>query len=135
MNIKRFFAVFFISTALLFCCLFVAAYIYVSGLQVGEVIDIAELDTHVEQNERKNVLVIGTDKSGVLADVIMIFSFSDEKDPVNMVSIQRDTDVMVDGRSWKINSTYQLGLERFVGIIKDVAGVQIHDYIVVNFKA
>jgi len=134
-NIRKFFAVFFITTALLFMCVLGAGYAYVSSLQIGEGGEIAELDTHVEKHERKNVLVVGSDKSGVLADVIMIFSFSDEKDPVNVVSIQRDTEVMVDGLSWKINSTYQLGLERFVGIIKDITDIPIHDYIVVNFKA
>ena len=118
MNIRKFFSVFFISTTLLFLCVFAAAYVYVSGLQIGGGGEITELDTHVEKHERKNVLVVGSDKSGVLADVIMIFSFSDENDPVNMVSIQRDTEVTVDGYSWKINSTYQLGLERFVSIVK-----------------
>lgn len=135
MNIRKFFSVFFISTTLLFLCVFAAAYVYVSGLQIGGGGEIAELDVHVEKHERKNVLVVGSDKSGVLADVIMIFSFSDENDPVNVVSIQRDTEVTVDGYSWKINSTYQLGLERFVSIVKDVTEIPIHDYIVVNFKA
>lgn len=135
MNVRKFFKVFFITTTLLFLALFMAGYTYISNLNIGNVEEIAGLESHVEKHERKNVLVVGADKSEVLADVIMIFSFSDEDDPVNVVSIQRDTEVVVDGHSWKINSTYQLGPERFLSIIKDVTEIPIHDYIVVNFKA
>lgn len=135
MNIKRFFAVFFLSTFLLFGCVIFAGYTYVTGLQIGEVVEVEELDERVEKTERQNILVVGSDKSGVLADVMMIFSFSDEKDPINVVSVQRDTMVNVNGSSRKINSTYQLGLERFISIVKDTTTIPIHDYIVVNFKA
>lgn len=135
MNVKKFFAVFAVSTLVLLCTVIFAGYTYVSHLKIGDGGDIAELDTEVKSHDRKNVLVIGTDKSGLLADVIMIFSFSDEGDPVNVVSVQRDTEVIVGGRTWKINSVIQKGKEAFVQMVKDTTGIPIHDYVIVNFKA
>ncbi len=135
MNIKKFFKVFAIVTVLLLLIEVFAAYIYVSKLNIGSGGHIDELDEEVKSHERKNVLVAGTDKSGLLADVLMIFSFSDEGDPVNVVSIQRDTEVQVGGATWKINSVLQKGKEALVQMVKDVTGIPIHDYIIVNFDA
>ena len=135
MNVKRFFTVFFISTAILLWGVIFLGYIYVTGIQIGSGGEIAELDTEVKDIERKNVLLIGADKSGMLADVMMIFSFSDDKDPVNVVSIQRDTEVTIKGATWKINSVLQLGKEKLVQTVKDITDIPIHDYVIVNFKA
>ena len=92
MNVKKFFAVFAVSTLVLLCTVIFAGYTYV-------------------------------------------FSFSDEGDPVNVVSVQRDTEVIVGGRTWKINSVIQKGKETFVQMVKDTTGIPIHDYVIVNFKA
>lgn len=135
MNVKTFFKVFLITTLILVCIAVFAGYTYITKMNVGTGGDIEELDAAVASHERKNILVVGTDKSGLLADVLMIFSFSDDGEPVNLVSIQRDTEVLVNGRTWKINSVLQKGKESLVQMVKDITGIPIHDYIIVNFKA
>lgn len=117
------------------CVMLYAGYHFISGMNIGSGGEIAELTQEVKKNERKNVLLVGTDKSGVLADVIMIFSFSDEGNPVNVMSIQRDTEVYVGNSTWKINSVLQKGKEELVQTVKNITNIPIHDYAVVNFKA
>lgn len=135
MNVKKFLQVYFISTFVLMCVMLYTAYVYISGMNIGDGGEIAELTQEVKKNERKNVLLVGTDKSGVLADVIMIFSFSDEGNPVNVMSIQRDTEVYVGNSIWKINSVLQKGKEELVQTVKNITNIPIHDYAVVNFRA
>ena len=117
------------------CVMLFAGYCWISGMNIGSGGEIAELTQEVKKNERKNILLVGTDKSGVLADVIMIFSFSDEGNPVNVMSIQRDTEVYVGNSRWKINSVLQRGKEELVQTVKSITNIPIHDYAIVNFKA
>lgn len=135
MNVKKFLQVYFISTFVLMCIMLFVGYHWISGMNIGSGGEIAELTQEIKKNERKNVLLVGTDKSGVLADVIMIFSFSDEGNPLNVMSIQRDTEVYVGNYTWKINSVLQKGKEELVQTVKDITKIPIHDYAVVNFKA
>ncbi len=104
------------------------------GEEVSEEI-IEVLDVVEDEHSRQNILVIGVDKSGMLADVMMIFSFSDSGDPVNLMSVQRDTVVRVNGSAQKLNSVLRYGEEDLIQSIKEVTGIPIHDYVRVNFKA
>lgn len=135
MNIKKYFTVFFLTTSFLMIAMMVGSYLYVAQISIGSGGHIEQLNSEVKSYERKNILLIGTDKSGLLADVIMIFSFSDSGDPLNVMSVQRDTEVTVNGSVWKINSVLQKGKEVFVQEIKDITGMPIHDYAIVNFTA
>ncbi|MBR3941798.1 MAG: LCP family protein [Clostridia bacterium] len=84
---------------------------------------------------RQNVLIVGVDRSGRLADVIMIASFPEEEGPIHLMSVQRDTLVNIDGRTVKINSIMGYGDEKTVQKVQEVTGVPIHDYAKVNFEA
>jgi len=80
--------------------------------------------------------VLGTDKSGLRSDVIMIFSFSQKEKTINSVSIPRDTRVKLYGRYQKINAALAIGEEEeTISAVRDVTGIPIHEYVKVNFKA
>ena len=141
MNIKKFLKTFLITTAilLLIVCLIIfglsAANIFSSNIGGGE--DIEELD-EVLPDGRRNVVVFGTDKSGMRSDVIMIFSVSATDGEINLLSVPRDTKVRPQNYgTHKITETLSLGEDAgvIVSLVKEVTGVPIHDYVIVNFAA
>lgn len=142
MNVRKFFITFGITVLVACLALFIVTYcFYIPELKeqnVGEEVTeevIEVLDVVEDEHSRQNMLVIGVDKSGMLADVMMIFSFSNSGDPINLMSVQRDTVVRVKGSAQKLNSVLQYGEEDLISAIKDVTGIPVHDYVRVNFKA
>lgn len=100
----------------------------------NKTVDIKSLSDY--EGGRKNVLVVGTDQSGLRADVIMIASFPDGKGSVNVASVPRDTRMKLTSGSQKINTALAIGGdEMLVEKVKNVTGIEIHDFVKVNFKA
>ncbi len=135
MNVKKFFTVFSISTIILIVLCSLAGFLYIFNTNLGAGEEVAELDKALP-NQVKNVVIMGTDKSGLHADVIMVFSLSTKKGTINCSSILRDTKVNYRGSNIKITEAMAYGGESAViQAIKDITGLQIHDYVVFNFKA
>lgn len=135
MNIKRFITAFSLSTIILLTLFLVVGFIYVYNSNLGFGEEIAELDKAVP-NQVKNVVVMGTDKSGLHSDVIMIFSVSTKNQTISCTSIPRDTRVNVKGSYIKITEAMAYGGESTViQELKEITGLQIHDYVTFNFKA
>lgn len=136
LNKKMFVKVFLITTILLLVIFGCALGYTVATRNVGGGEDIEELDRAVP-NQRKNIIVFGTDKSGLRSDVIMIFSISQKHENINVMSIPRDTKVRIDGYGTnKINTALALGRENLaVATVKSLTGIAIHDYVTVNFDA
>jgi LCP family protein required for cell wall assembly len=136
LNIKKFFLVFCTTTIalLLIVSAIIFGVLYNSNIGGGK--DIDELDKVLPEGKR-NILLIGTDKSGMLADVLMIFSLDAKNEEINVISVPRDTKVKIPKYgTYKITESLSLGGENTtVGLVKDVSGIAIHDYIIVNFKA
>ncbi len=90
----------------------------------------------VSGSEPRNVIILGTDKSGLRSDVIMIMSVYPEKNAVSLMSVPRDTKVQIERSTRKINSALQIGGDELaVQTVKDLLSIPIHDYVVVNFDA
>lgn len=135
MNVKKFFAVFSISTIILLILCITAGFIFVYNSNIGSGEEYVELDRALP-NQVKNVLVIGTDKSGLHSDVIMVFSLSTKTNSISCASILRDARVNYKGNNMKITEAMAYGRESAViQAIKDITGLQIHDYVVFNFTA
>ncbi len=100
------------------------------------------LDVEISK-ERCNILILGTDKSGALTDVMMLAQIDPINDRVTVMSIPRDTRVKYGGRWMKINQVHSIGLRKGVsdGIeasilaVKDLTDVPIHHFVKVNFNA
>ena len=89
-----------------------------------------------ERGSRKNILILGTDKSGLRSDVMMVFSFSQKEKSINSVSIPRDTRVKLYGNYQKINAALSIGEEDLaIQAVKEITGIPIHEFIKVNFQA
>lgn len=135
LNVKKFFSIFFISTIILLLICLTVGFIYVYNTNIGSGEDLAELDKALP-NQVKNIAIIGTDKSGLHSDTIMIFSLSTKKGTISCTSILRDTKVKYKGSTVKITEAMAYGKESAViQAIKDITGLQIHDYVTFNFKA
>ncbi len=136
MNKKLFIKVFLITTLLLAIIVGCALGYTVANRNVGGGEDIEELDRAIP-NQRKNIIVFGTDKSGLRSDVIMLFSISQKHENINILSIPRDTKVKISGYGTnKINTALALGKEPLaVQTVKNLTGIAIHDYVTVNFSA
>lgn len=97
-------------------------------------VDSESLDAY--EGGRKNILVMGTDESGLRADVLLIASFPDGKGPVNVTSVPRDTRVQTTNGGQKINAALSIGgADYSVEKVREATGIKIHDYIKVNFNA
>ena len=136
MNKKLYFRTLLISTAAMLAVAFAVIVFWATNfVNIGGGTDIKELDK-VQPNSRQNIVVFGTDKSGLRSDTIMIFSISEKENNINVVSIPRDLKVKIKGGFQKINTAMALGQENLaVQTVKEVTGIPIHDYVTVNFDA
>lgn len=135
MNIKKFFKTFITFTVLLSLVIVVAAFGKFYYSNIGSADKIEALDKY-EKGARKNILVLGTDESGLRSDVIMIFSFSEKENTINSVSVPRDTRVKLYGNYQKVNVALTLGGEELaIETVKEITGIPIHEFAKVNFQA
>ena len=99
------------------------------------------LDEVEISKEKCNILVLGTDKSGELTDVIMLAQINPEKRTACVMSIPRDTRVKFNGRWMKINAVHAEGFKQNKGsenaiiAVKELTGIPINHFIKVNFNA
>ncbi len=77
----------------------------IDSLEIGTVTQYDSLDAVDENVGMVNVLVIGVDVDGVRSDTIMLVSLDDYSDRVSILSIPRDTRVVINGTYQKINAT------------------------------
>ncbi len=85
----------------------------------------------------RNILVVGTDKDGVRADVIMLVNVNSKDKTLNLISIPRDTKIKLpNGRTSKINSCLGKddGEELLVNSVRQLTGQPINDFCKVNFE-
>ncbi len=96
--------------------------------------------TEVEKvvDGRVNMLLLATDKGGLLTDTIMLASVDTKRSVLNVMSIPRDTRVTI-GRSQnnKINAVYASAKEgqrvdAVLAKVKELTGLPINYYAVVN---
>ena len=105
-------------------------------IEKGEDLEIAIDDTSEkevelkQEPENKNILIVGSDKSGELADVIMLAKINVEEKDVKIISIPRDTRIKVNGEFMKINSTLGIGnINGTKQAVEYVLKTKIDDYI------
>jgi len=103
---------------------------------------LSELEQLVEESDRFNVLVLGTD--GARADMIMFASYDSENQLVDIISIPRDTYNEVPGHDKlgqkKINAVYGFrddvygGSEGMRKSVEKLLGVPIDGFVRVNYN-
>jgi len=85
-----------------------------------------------------NVLVLGVDSVDGThrADTIFVLGINPTKNRVSMLSIPRDTRVLINGRARKINEILpRYGVEVLSTLIEDLLHIQISRYVEVSFQS
>ena len=130
MNVKKFFKTLII-TFLILSVVFAGILVVNSGNdKFKEFLD--ESDGFVE-----NILVVGVDKDGVRADVIMLACTNSKEKTINLISIPRDTRIKLDnGKTSKINACLgkDKGDELLCDYVRELTGQPVHSYCKVNFE-
>lgn len=135
MAMKTFFKTFFRSLIIFLLIFVIVGGWILMNRNIGGGADLVVLDSASKRDQR-NVVVFGTDESGLRSDVIMVFSVDPKNDRLSLMSIPRDTKVTLNGSSKKINAALTLGEETLaIETVKKLTGIPIHDYLTVNFKA
>ena len=90
----------------------------------------------VEKSKPYNILVLGVDVEAKLTDVMMLCQINPVDHKVSMLSIPRDTRVKLGSRNIKINSSFSHGgVEQVIDCVKDLTGLPVHHYFLINTKA
>lgn len=89
-----------------------------------------------ELREPFNVLVLGGDKVNKNSDTMIVANVNCKKNRVTLLSIPRDTRVLVKGKLNKINSAYPRGGEKLaVKTVKDFLNIDIRYFVYLDTKA
>ena len=97
----------------------------------------------IDPSQPYNVLLVGIDRGSVedddatRSDVMILVSLDIEEKKAVMVSFPRDTEVTIPGHgAQKINAARAYnGMEGAIEVVKDISGMEIHDYAEVDFAA
>lgn len=82
-----------------------------------------------------NLMVLGLDRDKTRCDVILLFQYDPGTPKINLLSVARDTRVVVNGSYCKINAVYSKGGERLVARkISQITGLPVHYYITLDFE-
>ncbi len=139
MNFKFFFKILKRIIAAALCFFAVFAGINTALFYLNPVVKNQSL-TEVEKvaDGRINILLLATDKGGLLTDTIMLASVDTKRKEVNVMSVPRDTRVTI-GRTQnnKINAVYASAkkgerVDAILSKIKELTGLPINYYAVVN---
>ncbi|MCT4621429.1 MAG: LCP family protein [Marinisporobacter sp.] len=101
-------------------------------------------DESPKKEERVNVLVVGVDAKDIESakrartDTMMLATFDPNTKQVDIISIPRDTRVVIRGRRSKdkINHAHAYGgMDLSMKAVKDLLGVPVHYYVEINYAA
>ncbi|WP_053956985.1 LCP family protein [Inediibacterium massiliense] len=142
---KKFFKVLIIAFTCFTIAMVTGTYIFVSSISKGQSYNdekITNEDKMPEKKERVNVLVVGVDAKDEKAsktartDTMMLATFDPNTEKVDVISIPRDTRVLIRGRKGKdkINHAHAYeGIDLSMKAVKDLLGVPIHYYVRINY--
>lgn len=114
-------------------------------------VSISAIDALEERDEtpksKYNVLLMGTDAEGGLTDVMMIYQIDPKINKVKVLSIPRDTRILINNQTQKINAAHSIGKMRknsdgsnradeyAIKAVKELTGIPIHHFVCINFAA
>lgn len=87
-----------------------------------------------QENSPINLLILGLDGDGTRSDVILLANYKPGENAINILSIARDTKVIVNGKLAKINALLGMGGESLlISEIKKMTGLTIDYYLTLDF--
>ncbi len=103
-----------------------------------EMADEINVDDAKQKDGFFTVLVVGTDKSGLLTDTIIVATFDTNTKSASLLNVPRDTitSSSTSKKYRKINSEYSAGgIERTIKELKNLLGYEVNRHIIVDFDA
>ena len=105
--------------------------------------DEGTLEEVVIAKEKCNILIMGTDVSGLLTDVLMVAQIDPVKKTASVMSIPRDAYIKYRGYRGKINGVHasyynkktKTGSEDVIKAVRELTGIPIHHFVKFNTKA
>ena len=127
----------------IFFLLFIVSLVIISGYKIDNFLSnnyfgVKTDDTlinidKVTDSSNFNVLLIGTDKSSVRTDAIMLVNVNKQNKTISMLSIPRDTKVTVNDKTCKINVCFAKGgVDLLAENVKKLTGAPINYYAVIK---
>lgn len=111
--------------------------LYISSVP-GSNISLPEIEAATIERENLcyTFLLVASDESKLLADVIMVIKYDTVSQEVGIISIPRDTLVDPNDIAWfpKINSSYGGDITKLKAIIVDMLGIPIDFFVTVDVK-
>lgn len=110
-----------------------------NNISLGDTEVKSELATNVSTEDPYWVLILGSDSrengadGSSRSDVILLARIDQPNKKVTLVSIPRDTKVMINGQMQKINAAYSYGAKQAVKTVEEFSGVNIDHYVEVYF--
>lgn len=137
MNTKTFWKLLRRIVAAALCLLTVVAGVRSAYLYIAPAKRIASESMDVVVGGRINVMIMATDKGGLLTDTMMLASCDSDRKQINIISFPRDTRVKSSRGYRKLNSVYATGKEgerheNTISYIRELTGLPVHYYVVVN---
>lgn len=91
------------------------------------------LDSYKPVTENVNVLVLGGDKVNKNTDTMMVVNYNPTTAQISILSIPRDTKILLNRRNAKINAAYPIGGgEQAIESVSNLLGVDIKYYVYVD---
>jgi LCP family protein required for cell wall assembly len=140
-------------------CIFIASVFFIEGLAMLYYADInaknryneikreIENDQNIADSKNNNIndsqktnnpinlLVLGLDGDGTRSDVILLANYRPGENNVNILSITRDTKVIVKSKNAKINALIGMGGEKLiVSKVEEMTGLTIDYYLTMDFN-
>lgn len=131
----------------IFTMLGVAAAKKVSALPLGQKVSMSALDSGSGPVGLVNLLLIGIDDDGTRSDTIMLISYDGYSNRINILSMPRDTRIMMNGYHQKLNASIGVGIqnvekgidkekeEELIRQVKKLTGIPIHYFMTLDFNA
>ncbi len=99
----------------------------------GDVVQYESLEPVDMDSGKITILLAGTDAGGSRTDTIMVGVYHFEEGRIDMLSIPRDTRVLINGKYRKINSANVYGgTDLLIQTIRDTFGIGINYYAVIT---
>ena len=117
----------------------------ISSQPLGSQVAIEELDKEDSRVGMVNFLIIGVDEDGLRSDTIMLVSYDGYSDRLNILSLPRDTQVVMNGYKQKLNAAIGVGAqnvkngkdqepeEELIRQVKALTGLPVHYFMTVDF--
>ncbi len=128
MSLKKFFITFLVTTIMLSGLSALVLYLSFSNSSIPGIIP-----SKATMSGRTNILVMGTDPDGQNSDSMLFVSIGHDENTVDIMTIPRDTRILMDGYYCKINAAHAVGgEEKAVEVVEELLGTDIPYYVSFN---